>query len=70
MNVSLVATEEEASPQQRKWQDEEEIWYASGDADVCLNMPDACYTVELCKAVERLPEYSGRLLYSGALHGC
>ena len=29
----MVATEEEASPQQQNWQGEEESWYASGDAD-------------------------------------
>ena len=62
LNVSLVSTEEEAGTQRRKWQDEEEIRCASGDADVRLNMPDARYTRELCTAVDLLTEVGPRTL--------
>ena len=60
----MVATEEEASPQQQNWQGEEESWYASGDADVCLNTPDVCYTVGLCAAVDFLLGVAGILIDS------
>ena len=60
----MVATEEEASPQRQNWQGEEESWYASGDADVCLNTPDVCYTVGLCAAVDFLLGVAGILIDS------
>ena len=64
LNVSMVATEEEASPQQQNWQGEEESWYASGDADVYLHTPDVCYTVGLCAAVDFLLGVAGILIDS------
>ena len=60
----MVATEEEASPQRQNWQGEEESWYASGDAYVCLNTPDVCYTVGLCAAVDFLLGVAGILIDS------